>query len=270
MDRENHTGLILKAIRLYYDYNQSDFANILGVSQATLSKIEAHRIGISADQWINLCIKFKIDPHCLMTGTIQALPRNIDHNGFHLPEIYSNNTIASVRYILPFIKVIKNSLGEKYYLKLLKDNNLNAPYFCVLSNQINSDLIKLFFMEVYKLRKLNNELISELLDLLKYEDILPSHLKSIDQTLTIEEKYQKILRIFNEYFEHKTPLSIKSQREPLVFLNQCEDESLNFYNMFKLEYIKAFIALFESQFKGDQWIFKIVKSDLGVGLYHAC
>ncbi len=268
MEKKTNSGIIIRAIRLYYNYTQSDFAAILGVSQGALSRIEAHQLGLSADQWINFCIKFSLDPHCLTTGIVQVLPRNINESGFKIPKIYSGDEVATVRYLFPLIKLMKKTLGENYYEKFLKDNKLDYVYFHILSNSINSNLIRLFFLDLYKNRKLNNAIFNELLDLLKHEDIYPAAFKLLDQSLSVEEKYKTIFKLFHDHFNQDISLN-SAMVSPLAFIDKTGDETTDFYNKFKIDYLAAFVDQFQDQFQDNHWQFKVISNESGLGLYRA-
>lgn len=269
MERNTYSGTILKALRLHYNYTQSEFASILGVSQASLSKIEAHQIGLSADQWISLCIRFSMDPHCLSTGIIQALPRNISESGYKLPKIYSGKKVATVRYIYPFIKLMKKTLGENYYQKFLKDKKLDFSYFVILSNPINTDLIQLFFNDLYRSRKINSEIFSELLELLKHEDISPSSFKTLAPSSSVEEKYQQIFNLFYDHFDQEIEMKMISGSTLMATANSADSEMADFYSKFKIDYLATFIEQFKDQFQDNHWQFKTEKTDKGWGLFRA-
>lgn len=266
MERKTYTGTILRAIRLYYNYTQSDFAAILGVSQASLSKLEAHQVGLSADQWIGLCMKFSLDPHCLTTGIIQAIPRNINGSGYRLPKIYSANHMATVRYIYPLIKLMKKILGESYYEKFLKDNKIDSSYFTILSNPINANIIQLFFLDLYKHRNLNNDIFNELLALLSHEENYPALIKNLDRNLSIEEKYQAIFTLFRKHFNQDIDFMLNYADGPIASSLSNTEEASDFGSKFKMDYLAAFANSFDYT-DTPQWNLKVERIDSGWGLY---
>lgn len=70
-------SLIFKSIRKIKDFTQSDLAEILGVSQSYLSKIESANMMPSAYHWMLFCEYFCIHPNSLFSGVIEHFDNEV-------------------------------------------------------------------------------------------------------------------------------------------------------------------------------------------------
>jgi DNA-binding XRE family transcriptional regulator len=153
---------VIRCARKGANYNQVTMAEVMGVSQSFISKIESGNLMMSAYHWMKFCDITNIDPQSLKFGHIDALKvakvkKQLDQQTqFRVPSKYINDSSIKVRFIWPFIEYVRKKLGddatEVFFKKHFKTD---YDFLFNLDHQVN----RLFFYDLIDKLK-ENKLIT--------------------------------------------------------------------------------------------------------------
>lgn len=251
-------GKIIKTIRFYFNFTQIEFATILGISQSALSKIEAGNLELSAEQWINLCIRFSIEPNSILTGTINNLPTklNLNDTSFKLPVAFKKDFTATVRFIEPVINFIKKTYGEKYYQNFLITHQLQEEYFCLLSNPISYNLFELFLNELTCKGILNNFTINQVLTEIDWKELGSQEKHKIAQLNSSDEKLKYIINLFLINVSKNNAIIVNKSKTKSKTKSKRIDESIE--QKYLINILESFIDSFQDQLQNPHIDFGII------------
>lgn len=176
---KNQSASIIRALRKYRRITQEEFAQMIGITQGAQSKIEAEILELSAVQWVAICERFKIDPHCLFTGKIEVMDKKqvgIVHGqerfgAFKIPRNYSLYMGSTVRSVYPLLYVADQKMGEKRKVEFLKENfNIDPDYFNIMSNPLNLLFVQDLVNKLDQEKVFNKEDVKGILDEVPFEE----------------------------------------------------------------------------------------------------
>lgn len=133
---------VLRAARKCLGRTQQDMAQVIGVSQSAISKMESETLVPSVTHWYMLCKELRIDPketfdsgyidNEIAIGNSPSYPES----SFRLPRMYSKNRKSKVREILPCILFFEKELGTAAFDKFCGRKEVDPDFFAVLDNEI--------------------------------------------------------------------------------------------------------------------------------------
>lgn len=220
---ENHTGKILRAIRKYYGIYQIPFAEIIGVRQATLSRIESGKLELSAHQWVNLVTKYYLDAKCLTSGKIELLePIKIDvHNddiygNFKVPSNYMNLRGSTVRTVYPFIKFMEAKIGITATNEFLKAQGIDPDYFVIQNLPININIIDDIFQHLVKRGLVSIKKYNEILNTVPVSNTHSLFLNGISGSDDPDKSFKKFTRFINQSYEINSKYTFEGSKKCFV------------------------------------------------------
>lgn len=175
-------AVLFKSTRKFHRLQQTEFSAILGVTQGTISKIEAGSMSPELGLWFKFLRAFNIqDPYCF---TYYGLELNesafstLKTEGAALASSFDyskGNYIFSVRQIRPlFDFMMKNH--SKTFEAFLKQNGIAKEMFYILNHPITTELADTFFSFLED-NKINSKSVA-LLDL-NFEHALGRQMKQL-------------------------------------------------------------------------------------------
>ncbi len=199
-DKESYknVSMVMRAGRKNNNLQQTDIADLLSLTQSTISKFERGDLVPTAPEWIAYCNLVNIPYSCLESGIIDHFARTSImedeiENGFKLPAKYSNLRGISVRSVLPIINFLKYKWGDETVRKYLKKMKIDLDYFTILDNLINYNL----YFDLYNI-VVENHLLNEMNSSLQF-------FTSQDSQGRLHEEYVKCkssLDIVKTWVEH--------------------------------------------------------------------
>lgn len=184
----NSIAVLFKATRRFNRLQQTEFSAILGVTQGTISKIEAASMGPELGLWFKFLKSFNVqDPYCFTYYGIEfnesafaslrtmgsALAPNFDFQ--------KGNYIFSARKLRPLYEFLVNN-HTKSFEKFLKDNKIAKEIFFILNHPITTDFADTFFTFLEE-NKINEKSVA-MLDL-NFDHALGRHLKDLSDSAKI-------------------------------------------------------------------------------------
>jgi hypothetical protein len=136
------TSKIIRASRKARGWTQAHAAQIIGVSQSALSKIEAGTLIPSVHQWFEFCQHAGIPADSHILGHLDRLEpvtfqERVSTQDFKIKEIYRVNTGSSARSLAPLLKWSEQKLGTEKLNQLLKSMGVDPDYFIDFSHPIS-------------------------------------------------------------------------------------------------------------------------------------
>ena len=154
-------SVLFKATRKFYGLMQSEFASILGVTQGTVSKIEAAAMNPDLGVWFKLLKSFKIlDPYCF---TYQGLEfhsevfESIKKNGsplarrFDFSKSHDISNIKKIRPLFDYLQVKNTKVLESF----LEKQSVSMEIFYILNHPLPVDFLDSFFKHLDDVGKIN-------------------------------------------------------------------------------------------------------------------
>ncbi len=136
------TSKIIRSSRKARGWTQANAAQIIGVSQSALSKIEAGTLIPSVHQWFEFChhAGIPVDSHIL--GHLDrlepvSLHEKVNTQDFKLKDIYRENAGSSARSLFPILKWSEQKLGTEKFNQLIKSMGVDPDYFIDFSHPIS-------------------------------------------------------------------------------------------------------------------------------------
>lgn len=161
---------ILRAGRKLRGLSQKTMADVLEISQAAYSKLEAGQTLVTAIQWYRLCSALDINPQLAFLGgfidgmTSSKIVTPYPEHRFQVGKQYTRIAHSRVRVSVPYLQFFKNALGEQALDEYLEKQGFDPDYFCVLDNPLNVQFnldIAADLMSKGLLKKSNMHLIAE-------------------------------------------------------------------------------------------------------------
>ena len=158
-------AVLFKSTRRFNRLQQTEFAAILGVTQGTISKIEAGAMSPDLELWFKFLRAFNIqDPYCFTYNGIELNDSSFAHlrtDGSALaPRFdYKNGTyIFNSRKLRPLYDFLVTN-HTKAIEDFLKDNKIGKEIFYILNHPITTDLA-LHFFDFLENNKINAKSVS--------------------------------------------------------------------------------------------------------------
>lgn len=205
----DYTAQILKTLRKFYGVNQRQMATIIGITQGTMSKLEAGQLGLSAIQWISLCSKYSLNPSIIETGRIEALSEiKIDINknqapeGFKVDKKFKFLMGSSVRTVYPFVKFMNCKIGVEKSNEFFKSIGIDPDYFVIQNLPINLKIIEEIFNYLIKKGLISMKNMEEILSVVpasEVHDYALSHLNfKNDPELNLKKFTKNISNLYEQ------------------------------------------------------------------------
>lgn len=151
-DEKNNIAKVVKLIRLRSNLEQVEFTRVVGISQATLSKIENGKLEISAGQYRDLTRIYNISEYEWDHGILDSAKpvkyteksKSIKDSLCYLPSRFNHHCGSSVRTTIPFINYAKSALGVDVWMDFLKKKGIykrSENYFYDYDNTLNLNFI---------------------------------------------------------------------------------------------------------------------------------
>lgn len=158
---------IFKATRKFNGLQQSEFSTVLGVTQGTISKIEAANMCPELGLWFKFLKSFDVvDPYCFTYGGVEYHEnsfKKLTTEGSSFMSFSKDNranNISTVREIRPmFDFLLKNNFRSVE--SFLKDNKIKMELFTILNHPLDLGFIDMFFSFLAE-NKINERSISRL------------------------------------------------------------------------------------------------------------
>ena len=198
-----YTNLVIKALRKYHGYQQASFCKFLNIQQGTLSKIESGLLSINATVWIDICMKFKINPEAIITGRIEMvedLPLKLRYElvgNMKVRKRYTRNMGSTVRTVYPLINFLRHQIGMEKTNELLKFLGAPPEYFVIQNLPISILFIQDLVAEITKLGLIDQTNVTRLLD---YNDAPEVHKFPISNILVndhAEQNFKRFVKTFS-------------------------------------------------------------------------
>lgn len=197
---------IFRATRKFYGLNQTEMANVLTVSQGTISKIESGNMQPELGLWFKFIKLFNItDPYCFSYKGVEFAKNAFDglkiKGSSLLPSLdYSfGNNVFSVRKIRPIIDFLKAN-HSKTFDRFLTKNKIAPELFCILNHPLTLELIDIFFSYLSEIKI--NEKSFGLMDL-NFTSSLHGNITNNPVASSAEEAFEFLNDqddLFSEYF----------------------------------------------------------------------
>lgn len=232
-ETNNSIAAIFKATRKFHRLQQTEFSTILGVTQGTISKIEAASMSPELNLWFRFLKAFNIkDPYCFTYYGVElddSAFQKLKTEGSSLAPHYDfskGNYIFNVRKIRPLYDFLMKN-HSKAFEGFLKDNKIGKEIFYILNHPLTTEFADTFFSFLED-NKINAKSVA-LLDL-NFENSLGRQMKD----LVASEGINDVFSILNqeedcilEYeFGNKGEYFINLKKKNLPFVKSLEKTEL--------------------------------------------
>ena len=143
---------IFRATRKFHSLQQVEFAAILGVSQATISKIERANMACELALWFKFLRAFGIiDPYSFLYSGVefnesQFRFKSLDSETSALAPMYTffQDSFFQIKHIRPLYDYIYSNHKKKLVI-FLKEKNIHPEIFQILNHPISANFVDDFF-----------------------------------------------------------------------------------------------------------------------------
>lgn len=239
---------LFKSTRKFHRLQQTEFSAILGVTQGTISKIEAASMSPELGLWFKFLRAFNIqDPYCFTYYGVEfdeAAFQKLRTDGSSLAPAFDfskSNYIFTVRKIRPLYDFLMKN-HSKSFENFLKDNKISKEIFYILNHPLTTEFADTFFSFLED-NKINAKSVA-LLDL-NFEHALGRQMKE----LMAAESSDGIFSIINEdqdnileyEFGNKGEYFINLKKKNLPFVKSLEKPELvmNYNFLYPYHVMKA-------------------------------
>lgn len=268
MNKELNSSIagLFKSTRKFHRLQQTEFSNILGVTQGTISKIEAGSMSPELGLWFNFLRAFNIqDPYCFTYNGIELSANaflKLKSEGASLAPGFDYSrenfifTIKKIRPLYDFMVVKHSKLLESF----LKENRISKEIFYILNHPVTTEFADTFFTFL-DTNKINAKSVG-LLDL-NFAHSLGRQMKE----LVSSESPEDIIKILNkdedsillyefsakegEYF-----INLKKKNLPFVKLLEKSELVMNYSFLYPFHVMKS-----TKNIKGNGPVIREVKKD---------
>lgn len=210
------TAKLLRAGRKVRGINQSQMAEILGVTQSMVSKLESATLGPDAGVWYHFCQELSLDPDLTFrSGYVFVKGKKISKKNlaFRFPKNYKANDLL-VKEALPFISLIEELDLEQDFNEYCIGLKIDPDIFSVPNLLIPFDVF------------------SKLMDYIKSNKILKQSLNTVasfehqDLKLTGSDDNSKIEKVVSMIQQRQNILSV-SQKKSSIEIKVAPDFSFS-------------------------------------------
>lgn len=142
---------LIKATRKFHRLQQTEFSAILGVTQGTISKIEAASMGPELGLWFKFLQAFNIqDPYCFTYHGLefeQNAFAKLQTEGSALAphfDFSKEKVVFTIRTIRPLFDFITKN-HSKSFDAFLKENKIAKEIFYILNHPVTTEMADKFF-----------------------------------------------------------------------------------------------------------------------------
>lgn len=186
---------LIKATRKFHRLQQTEFSAILGVTQGTISKIEAASMGPELGLWFKFLRAFNIqDPYCFTYYGLefdQNSFANLKTEGSALApnfDFSKENYIFTIKTIRPLFDLITKNHSKAFDV-FLKENKIAQELFFILNHPVTTEIADKFFAFL-EANKINAKSVA-LLDL-NFEYALGRDMKDISSSESSDDLFNII------------------------------------------------------------------------------
>lgn len=247
---------VLRAVRKASGKKQSSIADMLQVTQATISAYESEKSIPSASQWFRFCKEFALSAeHAWDMGLIDANTANLAfpkdvQNCFRLPKRYLRYTGSKVRATRLFIKFFERKFGREKLLKFMEHSKIDPDFFVILGNELNLSFTIELLEQLIQGGMLNKNNLKEF--------VMPTLTSQIQGSLhatymgcdSVNQLLRTLVKNINKYDVNNTYEIIEENQEGVFFSIHCREHMRffpyktdllgDFFCSYKKEYLKYF------------------------------
>lgn len=261
---QDKTPEILRALRKYYGINQVQLSQIIGVSQGTMSKLEAGILDLSATQWVYLCQKYKLDPTIISTGRIEAFDNiKIDPNStkkfgnFKVNKRYQYLMGSTNRTVYPFVKFLERKAGIEKANEFFKGIKVDKDYFSIQNLPINILIIEDIFSYLLKLGLISLNNVGDILNMVPASEVHEHILSDLQKSSEPDRTFKKFTRSLSDLyevnsiyeFEGESDCYIKVRNNQHLSEFDLSPEFSSFRESYNLSHFNKLSPLFLSDYK---------------------
>ncbi len=259
----NSIAVLFKATRRFHRLQQTEFSAILGVTQGTISKIEAGSMSPELGLWFKFLRAFNIqDPYCFTYYGVEfneSAFQNLKTEGSALApnfDFKKGNYIFNSRKLRPLYDfLVKNH--SKTFETFLKDNKIGKEIFYILNHPITTEFADKFFSFLEE-NKINAKSVA-LLDL-SFEHALGRQIKELSDSSNIFSVINEDNDTFLDYELSDTKgeyfINLKKKNLPFVKSLEKSDLVMNYNLLYPYHVMKSTKAI-----KGSTPVIHEVKKD---------
>lgn len=142
-----HLSKIVRTIRKVHKINQKDFANIIDISQGSVSKVESGQLELNLKPFLKLLQYFQIDLEALHSGYLEMdLLIDIEKTKYKLPAIYRESMKYSARHIAMMTK--SADLNNEEFGTIMKELGVDPDIFTILNTPVSEQLLNDFAQKI--------------------------------------------------------------------------------------------------------------------------
>jgi len=246
---------IFRCARKHLGLTQVDICQELGVSQSTLSKIEAAKLMPSASQWIDFCSLAGISPStALKTGYIDhGLPAKLSRAGesnFRIPKKYREFRGSKARAVLPFLIFFEQNYGEEKLQDFLKSKKMDGDFFFNLDAQINIQFTKDIIEQILKDKKIKINNLHKITQLSGEKRVHGKMHSLYDKNQNEKKLISTFIQNLKKYdcnFNYK----LVDQSESQSYVSVLPAEHMEQFNYAKDQDFKTFINKYRESYWSD-------------------
>jgi|GEM_PF-4749778 len=144
---------VVKSLRKFFDLGQKEFAELFGVTQGAISKLEHGSLEISVSFWFEICKKFSIDPVLSYTRGI-ILFEKTQESTFFKNNLTLKNSIE-LREIYPLVMGLVDFLGPIFSRDFASfcgtGNGSGQEGILYLNSRIDLEALSLLFTKIQEI-----------------------------------------------------------------------------------------------------------------------
>lgn len=261
---QDKTPEILRALRKYHGINQVQLSQIIGVSQGTMSKLEAGILDLSATQWVYLCQKYNLDPTIISTGRIEAFDNiKIDPNcsnsygNFKINKRYQYLMGSTNRTVYPFIKFLERKAGPEKTNEFFKAIKVDRDYFSIQNLPINILIIEDIFNYLVKLGLISIGNVGEILKMVPASEVHEHILSQLSKSSEPDKTFKKFTKSISDLYEVNSHYEFEGNDDCFVKVRNSNhmsefdlsDEFCVFREAYNLSHFNKLSPLFLSNYK---------------------
>ncbi len=257
----NSIAILFKSTRRFHRLQQTEFSAILGVTQGTISKIEAGAMSPELALWFKFLKAFNIqDPYCFTYYGVEfneSAFSNLKTEGSSLApnfDFSKGDYISSSRKLRPLYDLlVKHHL--KSFEAFLKINRIGKEIFFILNHPIPTELADKFFSFLEE-NKINAKSVA-LLDL-NFDHALGRQMKELSNFEHIFSVLNNDTDTFLDYelSENKGEYYINKKNSPLLKSLDKSDLVMNYNLLYPYHVMKSIMTI-----QGSNPVINEIKKD---------
>ena len=224
-------AILFKSTRRFHRLQQTEFSAILGVTQGTISKIEASSMSPELGLWFKFLRAFNVqDPYCFTYYGVEfneSAFASLKTEGSSLApnfDFKKGNYIFNSRKLRPLYDfLVKNH--TKTFEAFLKENKIGKEIFFILNHPITTEFADVFFAFLEE-NKINAKSVA-LLDL-NFDHALGRQMKELSDTSNIFSIINEDNDTFLDYelSDNKGEYFINLKKKNLPFVKSLDKSDL--------------------------------------------